>query len=46
MSKLLKDLCLKVAERYARNRFIDVEVHENPFGTNADADSDQSIASS
>ena len=36
MSELLKDLFLKVAERYAKNRFIDIEVHENPFGRNDD----------
>ncbi len=32
MTKLIKSAILRVAERYAKNRFTEVEVHKNPFG--------------
>jgi len=32
MKKLIKNVFFKVAERYAKNRFTEVEVHKNPFG--------------
>jgi len=32
MTKLIKNAFFKVAERYAKNRFSNVEVHKNPFG--------------
>ena len=34
MKKLIKDALLKIAVRYAKNRFSGVEVHKNPFGFN------------
>jgi len=35
MTKLIKNAFFKVAERYAKNRFTEVEVHKNPFGQNS-----------
>jgi len=34
MIKAIKNSFFKIAERYAKNRFTDVEVHENPFAFN------------
>ena len=36
MSKMIKNLYLKVAMRYSKNHFAGVEVHKNPFGNDVD----------
>ena len=41
MSKLIKNIFLKVAVHYAKNRFMGVEVHKNPFGQNIDLSNGQ-----
>lgn len=32
MKKLIKNVFFKVAAQYSKNRFTEVEVHQNPFG--------------
>ncbi len=32
MTKLIKNVLIKVAAQYSKNRFTEIEVHQNPFG--------------
>lgn len=41
MSKFIKNVFLKVAVHYTKNRFLGVEVDKNPFNQNVDLSNEQ-----